>query len=67
MINIGLSEENRTKIVQHIADARRLFGARNYQGALAALDGATALDPQNSEARSLRDQIEQTMKILGAK
>ncbi len=60
-------QENRAKIVQHIGEARRLFGARDYQGALAALGAALTIDPQNSEARSLREQVEQTMKILGGR
>ena len=60
-------EANRAQVFQHIGEARRLFAARNYQGSLATLNAALALDPQNNEAKSLRDQVDQTMKILGGR
>jgi len=60
-------ESNRAKSLQYVLDGRKLFGQRNYQGALTALNAALALDPESREARSLRDQVEQTIRILGGR
>jgi hypothetical protein len=60
-------EAKRAEVTRHIADARRAFAGRDYHGALGALNAALALNPENSEAKSMRDQVDQTLKILGGR
>jgi hypothetical protein len=57
-------EINRAQVAHYIGEARRHFSARNYQAAVVALNQALELEPENGEAKYLRDQLDQIMKIL---
>jgi hypothetical protein len=45
--------------------ANRLYQARQYRQALAAVNEALALNPHNQFAQHLKARIEQTLKVLG--
>ncbi len=49
-----------------LAQAEARFQQSDYRGALAACDEALRLDPQNSQAKALKNKVAETMKILGA-
>lgn len=57
-------EVARQEIYNRIRSARTLFSSREYQAAVQQVEGALKLDPENVEARQLRDRIVETMNIL---
>jgi hypothetical protein len=57
-------EESRQQVDGFLRTAQQQFLARQFSSALAAVTDALRLDPNNHEALTLRDRIEQTMKIL---
>lgn len=53
-----------TQVDQYIRRARALYADGKYPAALHECDNALRLDPSNREARKLRHQIQNTIKIL---
>ncbi len=64
---IRQADANRAETSRQVAQARQFIAAKNYEAALNALNRALALDPQHSEAQTLRTQVEELVKILGGK
>jgi hypothetical protein len=58
---LAAQRERATALVEQ---ARTLFSQRNYNAALKAADDAIKLAPQDNDARRLRDQIAETIRIL---
>ena len=59
------SQARQQEVTIHIDRARLLFRQGQYQQALDECDNALKVDPSNAAANSLRNQIQQTRKILG--
>ncbi len=58
------NQENAIKVQQLLGSARQQFNSRQYKAALASVDQALRIDPANSGAQQLKNQIVQTMNIL---
>ena len=59
------AEARQREIVGHLERGRMLFRQGQYPEALAECDAVLKLDPSNAAALALKNQIEQTRKILG--
>jgi hypothetical protein len=55
---------NAAQVQELLAAARREFTSRQYGSALASVNDALHLEPNNTQAQQLKDQIVQTMNIL---
>lgn len=55
---------NSAKAQELLAAARREFASRQYSSALASVNEALRLEPNNTQAQQLKNQIAQTMNIL---
>jgi hypothetical protein len=58
------AQEKATRAQQLIANAQQQFTLRQYRGALALIDQALQIEPENPNAKQLRNQIVETLKIL---
>lgn len=58
-------ESRDREIASHIERGRAFFRQSQYQEALAECEAALKVDPSNPSAIALKNQIEQTRKILG--
>lgn len=64
---IGRMQEERVdrEVAAKVDQAGALFRAGQYQGAMRLCDEALAARPAHAEARRLKDQVAQTLSILG--
>jgi hypothetical protein len=62
-----VSDKVSSQVAEHIASARELFGQSEYAKALMECERALAIDPQNSDARWLKEQISKIQDALHGK
>jgi hypothetical protein len=58
------AQENAGKVQHLLGSARQQFNSRQYQAALGTVDEALRIEPGNTGAQQLKNQIVQTMSIL---
>jgi hypothetical protein len=59
------AQAHQQEVASHLDRARALFRQTQYQDAINECDAVLKIDPSNSAATTLKNQIEQTRKILG--
>jgi len=58
------AQENALKVQQLLRTAQQQFNSRQYQAALASVEEALKLEPENVGAQQLKTRVVQTINIL---